>query len=121
MEHATSRSESRFQALLRIATASTADPPWFAVPIDAEEDDDAITVVFEAPERENRLVQIEVRERQLLVWERQPGGRRTGIRICSLPCEIDVRMETARTGVFLRVRMLKRPPTKALPAPSSST
>jgi HSP20 family molecular chaperone IbpA len=113
--------EASFQALLRIATASAAYPPWFAPPIDAEEDEDTVTVLFDAPERKNRRLQIDATERRLILWERMPGGARSAIRVCSLPFEIvETAVETARSGVLLRVRMLKRRPAKALPAPSST-
>ena len=40
-------SEERFQSLLRISRASIATPPWFAAPVEAEENEDSICVTFQ--------------------------------------------------------------------------
>lgn len=115
-------SVAAFQTLLQVARASVATPPWFASPIDAVEDAEAITVTFHAPEHHGRRVEVQATDRELRVWERRPGGRRTAVRVCSLPCPIMASaIEMARSGDLLRVRLPKKLPGTLLPPASSST
>jgi HSP20 family molecular chaperone IbpA len=115
-------SGAAFETLLRLARASAADPPWFAPPIEAEEDEDALTVTFLAPEHKKRRVQLYATERELRLWERRAGGERTAFRVCSLPYPIvATAIETARAGDLLKVRLPKQRSAKALPEPSSES
>jgi HSP20 family molecular chaperone IbpA len=107
-----------FQSLLRIAGSSIANPPWFAVPVDAEEDSDSITVVFHVPEKSHGRVRVQASDQTITVW-----GRSGSMRLCALPCSIvTTGVETACSGDLLRVSILKkRPATDSTDAASSST
>lgn len=107
-----------FETLLRIARSSVATPPWFAPPIDADENAEAFTIVFHAPEQRQRRLQIHASDQELRVWERRPGGQQSALRVCSLPCPIVASaIETARAGDLLKVRLPKKVPATLVPAP----
>ncbi len=40
-----------FRILVQIASKSIADPPWFATPVNAQEDQDSVTIDFHVPGR----------------------------------------------------------------------
>ena len=92
-----------FQSLLRISRSSIASPPWFASPVDAEEDEQSITVVFHVPESE---VQVQASDQSVTLW-----GPSRAMRHCALSCAIVANgIETARSGDLLRVRIPKKRP-----------
>jgi HSP20 family molecular chaperone IbpA len=116
-------SEDGFQSLLRIAGSSIANPPWFAAPVDAEEDQDSITVVFHVPEKSHGRVRVQASDQSITVW-----GRSQSMRLCALPCPIvTTGIETACSEDLLRVRIPKKrpatdsPETSPPPACPSST
>lgn len=97
--HAPSAQE--FQSLLRVSRASIANPPWFASPVDAEEDDQSITIVFHVPEEH---VQVRATDDSVVL-----RGRSRAMRLCSLPCSIvSSGITTTRSGDLLRVRVPKK-------------
>src|SRR5690348_9530937 len=106
-----------FQSLLRIAGSSIANPPWFAAPVGAEEDQDSITIVFHVPERSHGRVRVQASDQTVTVW-----GRSRSMRLCALPCSIvTTGIETECSGDLLRVRIpKKRPATDSADAASSS-
>ena len=109
-----------FHSLLRISRSSIANPPWFASPVDAEEDERSITVIFHVPEEIHGPVRVQVGDQSLTVW-----GRSGAVRLCALPCSTGPNgIETSRSGDLLRVRIpKKRPATDSTEpsAPSTST
>jgi hypothetical protein len=103
------RSEESFRSLLRIAAASVADPPWFAAPVDAEEDAGSITVAFYVPEPEHGPPRVSATEQSLSIWSGKRGQRRRAMRLCTLPCPIAAsEIEITRAGDVVRVRMPKK-------------
>jgi HSP20 family molecular chaperone IbpA len=107
--HAPSR--KCFQSLLRVAASSIAEPPWFAAPVDADEDQDSLTVIFHVPEKQHGHVQVQAGGQTVTVWGGRPRDRQRPMRVCALPCPIDARgLETARSGDLLHVRILKKRP-----------
>jgi HSP20 family molecular chaperone IbpA len=93
-----------FQSLLRISRSSIADPPWFAAPVDAHEDEDSITVVFHAPVKSHGRVRVQANDQSVTVW-----GRSRAMRLCALPCLVDTKgIETSRSGDLLCVRIPKK-------------
>jgi HSP20 family molecular chaperone IbpA len=111
-----------FRSLLRIAASSVANPLWFAAPVDSEEDQDSITVVFHVPGKRHGRVQVQGSDHGVTVWGgRQRDGQRP-MRLCALPCPIIASaIETARSGDLLRVRLPKRRPATAKQETSSSS
>ncbi len=107
-----------FQSLLRISRSSIADPPWFAAPVDAQEDEDSVTVVFHVPAKSHGHVRVLASDQSVTV-----RGRSRAMRLCALPYLVDRNgIETSRSGDLLRVRIpKKRPATDSTDASSSST
>jgi HSP20 family molecular chaperone IbpA len=107
-----------FQSLLRISRSSIASPPWFASPVEAEEDENSITVTFHVPEKSHDRVRVEASDQSVTVW-----GRSRAVRLCALPCSIVASgIETARSGDLLRVRIpKKRPATDSTEPAAAST
>jgi len=99
-----SSSSQCFQSLLRISRSTVASPPWFAPPVDAEEDESAITLVFDVPERAHDDVRVQASDKSVTVW-----GRSQAMRHCALPCAIVTdAIEAGRAGDLLRVRIPKK-------------
>jgi HSP20 family molecular chaperone IbpA len=115
-------SPQSFQSLLRISRSSIANPPWFASPVDAEEDESSITVVFHVPEKSHGRVHVKASDQSVTV-----RGHSGAMRLCALPCSIVTgAIETSRSGDLLRVRIPKKRPAidstePAAPSPSTST
>lgn len=63
-----------FRVLARIASKSLADPPWFAVPVNAQEDQDSVTVYFHVPGK--RQSQLQVQASDSGEPPHQPNGHR---------------------------------------------
>lgn len=100
-----------FRSLLRISRSSVASPPWFAAPVDAQEDDHWITIVFHAPSRSHGRVRVEAGEERVTL-----KGRSGAVRACALPCSVEAKqIEMSRSGDLLRVRI----PKKRRPADST--
>jgi HSP20 family molecular chaperone IbpA len=100
-----------FRSLLRISRSSIANPPWFAAPVDAQEDEDAVTVVFNVPPRGYGPVRVQASDQSVTV-----RGRAGAMRLCALPYLIDGNgIETSRTGDLLRVRIPKKRPATDSP------
>ena len=94
-----------FQSLLRISRSSIASPPWFASPVDAEEDEQSITVIFHVPESHGQ-VQVQANDQSVTLL-----GPSRAMRLCALPCPVVANgVETERSGDLLRVRVPKKRP-----------
>jgi len=93
-----------FQSLLRISRSSIATPPWFASPVDAQEDEDWITIIFHVPAQSHGRVKVEASDQAVTI-----RGRSRTMRLCALPCLIETKgIETSRSGDLLRLRIPKR-------------
>ena len=107
-----------FQSLLRSSRSSIADPPWFAAPVDAHEDEDSVTVVFHVPVKSHRRVRVQASDQSVTV-----RGHSRAMRLCALPYLVDRNgIETSRSGDLLSVRIpKKRPTTDSMDASSAAT
>jgi HSP20 family molecular chaperone IbpA len=95
-----------FRSLLRISRSSIASPPWFAAPIDAQEDENSVTVVFHVPVKSHGRVRVQASDQNVTVW-----GRSRAMRLCALPYLVDRNgIETSRSEDLLRVRIPKKRP-----------
>jgi len=104
-----------FRTLARIASKSIAEPPWFATPVNAEEDQDSVTVYFHVSGKRRSQLQVRASEESVTVWGTVWGGRVRDkprpMRLCALPCPVITdRIETTQIGDLLRVRMPKKRP-----------
>ncbi len=100
--------ERRFDTFRRVAVSSVAHPPWFAIPVDAREDVESITLTFHSP-TDSESVRVEAHEDSLTVLGDMPGAARRAMRVCALPHPVDTgRMRTVRAGDLLKVRLLKK-------------
>lgn len=110
-----------YRAFLRIASSSIAHPPWFAVPVDAHEDAESLTVIFHAPEKVGQL-HVYADEKSVIVCGAPTADGHRPKRVCALPCDVDPhRIETSRSEALLRVRIAKKTGARALPhAPASA-
>lgn len=105
-----------FRSLLRISRSSIAEPPWFAAPVDAREDEDSVTVVFHVPAKTHGRVRVQASDQSLTVW-----GRSRAMRLCALPDPVDSNgIETTRSGDLLSVRIPKKRPAADSPGTSST-
>jgi HSP20 family molecular chaperone IbpA len=103
--------EDSFRALVRIASKSIAAPPWFATPVNAEEDQDSVTVHFRVPGKIGSQLQVEVSDQSVTVWGESGRDEQRPMRLCALPCPVvPSQIETTRVGDLLRVRMPKKRP-----------
>lgn len=106
-----------FRSLLRISRASIANPPWFAAPVDAHEDEDSVTVVFHIPLKSHGHVRVEASDHSVTVW-----GRSSAMRVCALPYPIDrTGIETSRSEDLFRVRIPKKRPANDSTDATTST
>ncbi|HVV48774.1 MAG TPA: hypothetical protein VHO06_03870 [Polyangia bacterium] len=81
-------SREDFAAFLRVASYSVADPASFAVPVDADEDGESYTVVFELGGHGPTEVDVQATERTCVIWGATWRKRRE-MRLCVLPEPID--------------------------------
>jgi HSP20 family molecular chaperone IbpA len=101
-----------FWMLAQIAAKSIADPPWFAVPVDAQDDPDSVTVHFHVPGKMRSQLQVQVSDQSVTIRGGRERDERSPVRLCALPCQVVAdRIETIRMGDLVRVRMPKRRPT----------
>jgi HSP20 family molecular chaperone IbpA len=100
-----------FRILSRIASKSIADPPWFAVPVNAEEDPDWVTVYFHVPGKKKNQLRVQVTDQSVTVRSGRQRDRQGPVRLCALPCPVVANhIETTQVGDLLRVRMPKKRP-----------
>src|SRR5579862_8715024 len=100
-----------FRVLARIASKSIAEPPWFAVPVNAEEDEDSVIVHFHVPGRNQSQLRVQAGDQSVTVLGGRERDRGTPTRICALPCPVVAdQIETTQVGDLLRVRMPKKRP-----------
>jgi HSP20 family molecular chaperone IbpA len=100
-----------FKILARIASKSLADPPWFAVPVNAHEDQDSVTVYFHVPGTRQSQVRVVATDQSVTVRSRRERHSQSLMRVCALPCPVVAdQIETTGVGDLLRVRMPKKRP-----------
>ena len=104
-------SRSDFDFFLRFLRASVAEPTWFAVPVDATEDDESYTVIFDVATRDQGDLCVQGGDRSVSVLGAMRNGRRPERRICSFSQVIDARsVEVSRAGSMLLVHIRKKRP-----------
>lgn len=109
-----------YRAFVRIASSSIANPPWFAVPVDAHEDSESITVVFHIPEKLGH-VHVYADEKSVVVTGAPSGSGERRKRVCALGCEVTPhRIETSRSEALLRVKIAKKTGARADPPVSTA-
>ena len=100
-----------FRSLLEITGNSVAHPPWFAMPVDVEEDDASITVLCHIPSDLHRRVRVRANDRSVTVWAGRPRSRPRAVRLLTLPERASAEgIKTKRVGDLLRVRFPKSEP-----------
>lgn len=100
-----------FRMLARIASKSIAAPPWFAAPVNAEEDQESVTVYFHVPGKKHGQLQVQASDLSVTVWGGRARDKDRAVRLCALPCAVVAnRVETTQVGDLLRVRMPKKRP-----------
>lgn len=99
-----------FRTLARIASNSIAEPPWFATPVNAEEDPVSVTIHFQVAGNDRSQLQVQASDQSVTVWGGQGRGKRS-LRLCALPCPVVAsQIEATQVGDLLRVRMPKKRP-----------
>ena len=98
-----------FRILSRIASKSISDPPWFAVPVDAQEDQDSVTVYFHVPGKKQSQLQVQASDQSVTIRGGRARDKQSPMRLCALPCPVlGDKIETTEVGDLLRVRMPKK-------------
>ena len=94
---------------------SVAEPSWFAPPIDMDEDDEAILLVFHVGRMPDSKLSVEAKGNTVFIWgelRRRRGAARAGHRarrIFALPFDVvPDSVETSRSEELLYVRVVKR-------------
>jgi HSP20 family molecular chaperone IbpA len=100
-----------FDFFLGFLRASVAEPTWFAVPVDAMEDGESYTVIFDVATRDQGDLCVQGGDRSVSVLGAMRNGRRPERRICSFSQVIDARsVEVSRAGSMLLVHIRKKRP-----------
>jgi HSP20 family molecular chaperone IbpA len=105
-----------FNHSVRSALPTIAEPTSFAPPVDAREDDRALTVVFRVGDCERRDLRVRANHRNIFIWgapvehsgNDQPEPRRA-MRVFAVPFDFsrpDLRI--SHVGDLLHVRVAKR-------------
>ena len=105
-----------FNDSVRSALPTVAEPTWFAPPIDAREDDQALTVIFRVGDCERKELRVRVNHRNIFIWgpplqhagNDQPEPRRA-MRVFALPFDFSRRdLRISHVDDQLHVRVAKR-------------
>jgi hypothetical protein len=96
------RSRVGFDALLRLAKASVAEPPSFASIIDVVEDAASMTMVFDLTLCSQIEVRLQVDSRRLEILGFVEGKRAR--RVCALPFPVSENIESTRTANRLTLK-----------------
>lgn len=100
-------SRDRFATFLKILRESAAEPNGFATPIDADEDSESYTFVFEMTAAEKRDAIVEVRSRSIVIWGPPGIGPTRKRRTCALDDVIipeSVKVSNLTEGLWLKVK-----------------
>ena len=105
-----------FNDSVRSALPTVAEPTWFAPPIDAREDERALTVTFRIGQLERKDVRVKVNHRNIFIWgpplqrQRQEQQEpRRAMRVFALPFDFSRRdLQMSFVDDLLHVRVAKR-------------
>lgn len=105
-----------FNDSVRSALPTVAEPTWFAPPVDAREDAEALTVVFRVGECERKDLRVKANRRNIFIWgpplQHQRGDHpepRRAMRVFALPFDFSRRdLRISFVGDLLHVRVAKR-------------
>jgi HSP20 family molecular chaperone IbpA len=104
-----------FNDSVRSTLPTVAEPTWFAPPVDAREDDRALTVSFRVGDCERNGLRVKANHRNIFIWG--PPLRRVGndqperrsMRVFALPFDFSRRdLRISHEGDLLHVRVAKR-------------
>jgi HSP20 family molecular chaperone IbpA len=105
-----------FNDSVRSALPTVAEPAWFVPPIDAREDDQALTVIFRVTDSERKDLRVRANRRNIFIWgpplehagNDQPEPRRA-MRVFALPFDFSRRdLRISHVDDLLHVRVAKR-------------
>ena len=105
-----------FNDSVRSALPTVAEPTWFAPPIDAREDDQALTVIFRVGDCERKDLRVRANHRNIFIWgpplqhagNAEPELRRA-MRVFALPFDFSRRdLRISHVDDLLLVRVAKR-------------
>jgi HSP20 family molecular chaperone IbpA len=105
-----------FNDSVRSALPTVAEPTWFAPPVEACEDDRALTVSFRVGDCQRKDLRVKANRRNIFIWgpplqragNDQPEARRA-MRVFALPFEFSPRdLRISREDDLLQVRVAKR-------------
>ena len=99
-------SKEGFETLLRLARGSFAEPPTFASIVDAEENQEALTVVFHIGRDPGDGIRVDLNEQRLQLTGMLHGRRAR--RVCTLPLPVSSKLDVTRSGDRLFVRLPKK-------------
>ena len=111
-----SRFGQDFNDSVRSALPTVAEPTWFAPPIDAREDDQALTVIFRVGDCDRKDLRVRVNHRNIFIWgpllqhqrSNQPEARRA-MRVFALPFDFSRRdLRISHVDDLMHVRVAKR-------------
>jgi HSP20 family molecular chaperone IbpA len=97
-------SKDRFESLLRLATSSFAEPPWFAPPVDVIDESDSLTIEFYVPGSAGVHVTTDAKS----LYVRSVRRHRQALRVCALANRVvPNELEVVQHGDSLTVRIRK--------------
>ena len=108
--------EQNFNDSVRSALPTVAEPTWFAPPVDAREDEQALTVIFRVGDCDRKDLRVRVNHRNIFIWgpplqhagNDQPEPRRA-MRVFALPFDFSRRdLRISHLNDLLHVRVAKR-------------
>ncbi len=111
-----SQFRQNFNDSVRAAVPTVAEPTWFAPPIDAREDEQALTVTFRLGDCSRKELRVRASHRNIFIWgpplnhagNDQPELRRA-MRVFALPFDVSRRdLRISYVGDLLHVRVAKR-------------
>lgn len=105
-----------FNDSVRSALPTVAEPTWFAPPIDAREDDQALTVIFRVDDCERKDLRVRVNHRNIFIWGpplkhagNDQSEPRRAMRVFALPFDFSRRdLRISQVDELLHVRVAKR-------------
>ena len=105
-----------FTDSVRSALPTVAEPAWFAPPVDAREDEQALTVIFQVGDYARKDLRVRVNHRNIFIWgpplhhpdNDHPESRRA-MRVFALPFDFSRRdLRISHVDDLLHVRVMKR-------------
>ena len=110
-----SDSGGAFDDSLRPSLPTVAEPSWFAPPLDVQENQEAMTLLFEVASADKAELRVEVNGTNLFLWGRRLRRRGSdelshrAMRVFALPFAANGRaLRSEWSGNVLRVRIAKK-------------